>query len=82
MLRSQGPGTIAAHSNLAQPHLRALVDRYALGASGSYHLEASSVDLLRFLHQKGLSVTLHPDLAGELRPSTQAQQSTNEVQIL
>lgn len=81
LLKATSPGQVAAHSGLAQPHLRALVDRYDLNSSGSYNLQASSVDLLRYLHQHGLGVAMHPDLASNLRPCSNAQQSTNEVRI-
>lgn len=81
LLKATSPGQVAAHSGLAQPHLRALVDRYDLNSSGSYNLHASSIDLLRYLHQHGVRVALHPDLASQVRPSSNAQQSTNEVRI-
>lgn len=81
ILKATSPGEVAAHSALAQSHSRALVDRYDLSSSGSYKLQSSSIDLLRYLHDQDVRVALHPDLAAQLRPCANAQQSTNEVHI-
>jgi hypothetical protein len=58
-----GAGQVAVSSAVREHAGRVVVDEYVAAADGSYKLSTTSTDLLRYLRQQGLAVSLVPDVA-------------------
>lgn len=58
-----GADQVAVSSAVREHAGRVVVDEYVAAADGSYKLSSTSTDLLRYLRQQGLTVSLVPDVA-------------------
>ncbi|KAK3237066.1 hypothetical protein CYMTET_52833, partial [Cymbomonas tetramitiformis] len=87
MLKGLSDRSVAVHASLRDQHNRVVVDEYACGPDGDYHLISNSTDLFRYLHGEDVRVSFVPHLdgpfnsvrAGSNTATRTLKQSTNEV---
>lgn len=81
LLAHTSPTSLAVTSELCRPASRAVVDVYTKGQSeaGDYELSRVSLDLLRYLKERRVHVSLAPTVVTATPPETAAKQSSNQV---